>query len=61
MEQRIRDKVDEYDHYLQRQMKEAISSKVNKLGEEIAVDVNNMENKIKLINSEHSSFQDIIK
>lgn len=42
-------------------MKESISKKVNKLGEEIAVDVNNIENKIKLIKSDQNQFGDIIK
>jgi len=52
MEQRIKDKIDEYDFKLAKEMKEQINKKVNKLGEEIATDINSIETKIKNLNTD---------
>lgn len=61
VEQRIRERIDEYDVRIQRQMHDAIKYKTNRLGEEIANDVNNIETKLKVLQSDQHKFENIFK
>lgn len=61
MEQRLTEKIDEYDRRIQQIMQSTVEHRVNQLGEEIAQDVNSLEKKIKQVQTYHSSFEGQIK
>lgn len=61
VEQRIKERIDEYDGRIQKLMHDAIKYKTNRLGEEIANDVNSMETKLKSMQSDQHKFDNIFK